>query len=171
MRRPRLNKKIPFKRVIVSLTLVLLAGYCYIIWSGLFPDRTPRYWRYQTLTTDICDNNLSRVKSDLDGGTDPNDFPPSGLDEGDIAPLNIAVSNEKIPMVQLLLDHHADINIGDGWDEAPLTEAVHDENIPIKKAGAKDCNCLGYSQQDDLPRSAPYRACSLRPEVNDSTAT
>ena len=157
MRGPRLNKKIPLRPVIVSLILLVLAGGFYNIWSSLLPDRTPRYWRYQTLTTDICDNSLSRVKADLDGGTDPNDFPPSGIDEGDIAPLNLAVLNEKIPMVQLLLDHHADINIGDGWDEAPLNEAAHDENIPMMKfliAHGAIVNDDGIGGSDVLCRAA-----------------
>jgi hypothetical protein len=130
---PRPNKKITVRRVITVLILLTVAGELYSLWLDYFPAEGPRYWRYHTLITDIGDNNFSRVKADLDGGTDPNDFPPAAVELPGIAPLDAAVVSGQIPMVQMLLDHHADVNIDNSLDGSPLSEAVHNENIPMMK--------------------------------------
>ncbi len=113
--------------------LLLIASVVIIILFVCHTRSIDKYPRYHALMEAIERNDLAAVTSQIKSGTNPNDFPPTNLDEDDIAPLCAAVSGQKIKMVNLLLNGGADVNIMDGWNTTPLELAGENDDIAMMK--------------------------------------
>ncbi len=98
---------------------------------------TPHPPGYDRLIEAIDKNSPALVKSLLDSGIDPNKFPNSDgnlMTEDDLSPLNDAIDGGHVAVVEVLLKHGADSNLGDGWHRNPLAAAAENGNLDIMMA-------------------------------------
>jgi ankyrin repeat protein len=123
------------KQVIVGCTLAAVCAVACLCLDLYVEYHSPRNQRWQALITDIVHRDARAVEEDLDHGTDPNAYPDdtiSGFDEDDVSPLNEAAFDGNVEIVRILLEHHADPNLGDGWNNHPLESAQdHPEVIKL----------------------------------------
>ena len=80
--------------------------------------------RIEELNKAVDSNDLNKVKELLDGGADVNAKDVLGM-----APLHIATQNGYKEMMELLVSHDAEINIGTRKDETPLHIAAQKNYI------------------------------------------
>jgi len=84
----------------------------------------------QPLIYSIRTNDIAEVRRILDAGIDPNSCVRDSGGEGTFA-LELASSLNEVEIVQLLLDHGADVNEEGIWDGPSLLSAAHGGNPQV----------------------------------------
>ncbi|BDI34181.1 hypothetical protein CCAX7_62320 [Capsulimonas corticalis] len=111
----------------ISFVLLLL---CIVFFANRGKNSTSHI--YVKLVNDVRENNITAVTKDLSDGVNPNKFPHE--DELDEAALCVAAYDGNLPIVNLLLDYHADPNIHDGWQGTPISAAASSNNVDVLQA-------------------------------------
>lgn len=118
----------PLRKQRIRLVPALLLASLLII-GGRMIHRAIVNAPYNALMQAIDEDNLEKVRVELDKGTDPN-YPPETFYDDAVLPLCSAAMDGNIRIAALLLDRGADINKADAWGN-PLTAAVEYDQIPM----------------------------------------
>ena len=135
---------------VVLMSCPLVGPFLVMVLMSNRPHHHPA--GYDPLMAAINKKDAKAVEEILKSGVNPNTYPQEEVDledEDDVSALNSAAQQGSTEIVQILLDHGADPNMGDGWSYNPLSAAIGNRSTMelLIKRGAKvnDNNGNSYS--------------------------